>query len=135
MSARFYADVLKKDDEISNTHSNMFRLTINTVAYMNCFPDRVADGGPKDYFDYSENKLAKNLTFQVSEKIKEGENLQSSKIPRFRKGHFRSLLSDYFTNKKEQVIFVAETMVNGKAKTISTSEDLDVFYTDKKINR
>lgn len=128
MSDKFYADVLKKDDGISNTHSNMFRLAINTIAYMNCFPDCVADGVPKDYFDYSENKLARNLTFQVSEKVKESETAPLSKIPHFRKGHFRLLQSDYFTSKKGQIVFVAETMVKGKAKTISVSENIDEFH-------
>ncbi len=127
MSDKFYADVIKKDDEISKTHSNMFRLAINIIGYMNCFPDCVADGVPNDYFDYSENKLAKNLTFQVSEKIKESENVPLSKIPHFRKGHFRLLQSDYFTNKKGKIVFVAETMVKGKAKTISMSEDLEKY--------
>ncbi|MBD1422320.1 hypothetical protein [Sphingobacterium chuzhouense] len=134
MSDKFYADVIKKDDEISKTHSNMFRLVINTIAYMNCFPDCVTDGVPKDYFDYSENKLAKNLTFQVSEKIKESENVPLSKIPHFRKGHFRRLQSDYFTNKKGQMVFVAETMVKGKAKTISMSENIDEFHPNTKKN-
>ncbi|NGF57266.1 hypothetical protein G5B00_12160 [Parapedobacter sp. SGR-10] len=135
MSDKFYADVLKKDDEISNTHSNTFRLAINTIAYMNCFPDCVTDGVPKDYFDYSENKLARNLTFQVSEKVKESENAPLSKIPHFRKGHFRLLQSDYFTNKKGQMIFVAETMVKGKAKTVSISENIDEFYPNPERNQ
>lgn len=130
MSDKFYADVITKKDDISKIHSSIYRLAINTIAYMNCFPDCVADGVPKNYFDYSENKLAKNLTFQVSEKIKDSEGSRLSKIPHFRKGHFRRLQSDYFTNKKGEIIFVSETMVKGKAKTISLTEDIDDFIRD-----
>lgn len=130
MSDKFYADVNKKDDDISKIHSNIYRLAINTIAYMNCFPNCVADGVPHNYFDYSENKLAKNLTFQVSEKIKDSESSNLSKIPHFRKGHFRRLQSDYFTNKKGELIFVSDTMVKGKAKTISLTEDIDDFIRD-----
>ena len=127
MSDKFYADVNKKRDEISLKHAKMFRLAINTIAYMNCFPDCVADGVPINLFERSEDISAKNFTIQLSEKIKEYENLPLSKIPHFRKGHFRFLQSDYFANKKGQIIFVTETMVKGKAKTVSTSTDIDKF--------
>lgn len=127
MSDKFYLDVNKKSDEVSLTHSKMFRLAINTIAYMNCFPDCVADGVPKNLFERTEDKSARNFTFQLSEKIRENENSPLSKIPHFRKGHFRLLQSDYFTNKKGQIIFVAETMVKGKAKTVSMSPETDEF--------
>jgi hypothetical protein len=128
MSDKFYPDVNKKSDEVSLTHSKMFRLAINIISYMNCFPDCVADGVPKDLlFERNENLSPRNFTFQVSEKIREDENLPLSKIPHFRKGHFRILQSDYFTNKKGQIVFVAETMVKGKAKTVSMSQETDEF--------
>ena len=127
MSDKFYVDVNKKGDEISLTQSKMFRLAINTIAYMNCFPDCVADGVPKNLFERSEDMSAKNFTIHLSEKIRENENSPLSKIPHFRKGHFRLLQSDYFANKKGQIIFVTETMVKGKAKTVSMSPDTDKF--------
>nr|WP_199000908.1 hypothetical protein [Flavobacterium sp. ASV13] len=131
MSDKFYTDTIKKEDLISLTTCRMFRLAINTIAYMNCFPDCVADGVPKNLFERSEDKSAKNFTFDLSEKIRENENSQLSKIPHFRKGHFRILHSDYFANKKGQVIFVAETMVKGKAKTVSTSSEIDEFNSNE----
>lgn len=127
MSDKFYVDVLNKKDQISLTHSKIFRLVINTIAYMNCFPECVADGVPNNLFDRGEDKSARNLTFQLSEKIKETENSPISKIPHFRKGHFRLLQSDYFANKKGQLVFVTETMVKGKAKTVSMSDKIDDF--------
>lgn len=127
MSDKFYADVNKKDDEVSLIQAKMFRLAVNTIAYMNCFPDCVADGVPKNLFERGEDKSARNFTFQLSEKIRDIDNSQLSKIPHFRKGHFRLLQSDYFVNKKGQIIFVAETMVKGKAKTVSTSSKIEDF--------
>lgn len=132
MSDKFYADVLKKKDEISLTHSKIFRLVINTIAYMNCFPECVADGVPKDLFLRSENILARNVTFQVSDKIRDNDNPQLSKRPHFRKGHFKALQSDYYTHKKGQIIFVAQTMVKAKAKTVTMIDDTDKF-TDNAI--
>jgi len=127
MSNIFYDDVLSKDDSTSKTHSKIFRLVINIIAYMNCFPDCVFEGVPQNYFDYSENLLARNVTLQVSEKVKDISLQSTSKIPHFRKGHFRRLQSDYFINKKDQIVFVSETMVKGKAKTVAISDDIDSF--------
>ncbi len=127
MSDKFYADTNKKDDEVSLIQSKIFRLAINTIAYMNCFPDCVADGVPMNLLERDENKSARNFTFQLSEKIRDIDNSQLSKIPHFRKGHFRLLQSDYFANKKGQIIFVTETMVKGKAKTVSMSPETEEF--------
>jgi hypothetical protein len=35
------------------------------------------------------------------------------------------LKSDYFIHKKGQIIFVSETMVKGKAKNLSTANNID----------
>lgn len=101
---------------------------------MNCFPDCVVDGVPKDLLiERNENKPTRNLTFQLSEKIRDNENSPLSKIPHFRRGHFRVLQSDYFVNKKGQIIFVAETMVKGKAKTVSNSQEVDEFGRNQEV--
>lgn len=125
MADKYYTDLNKENDKISLTILKMFRLALNTIAYMNCFPDCVADGVPKDLFERSVGKTDRNITFHVSEKIKDIDSSPTSKMPHFRKGHFRVLQSDYFANKKGQIIFVAETMVKGKAKTVSMSEDIN----------
>ncbi len=127
ISDKFYADLNKKEDEHSQTLANMFRLAINTIAYMKCFPDCVTDGVPQDLFIRGENLSAKNVTFQTSEKVRAVDSSQVSKMPHFRKGHFRVLQSDYFVNKKGEIIFVPETMVKGSAKTVSTSSKIDDF--------
>ena len=129
MADKYYSDLSKKDDAVSLTILKMFRLALNTIAYMNCFPECVVDGVPKDKFEKNISKTDRNFTFQLSDKIKD-ENSSTSKIPHFRKGHFRSFHSEYFANKKGQIIFVAETMVKGKAKTVSISDDIDTFAND-----
>lgn len=131
MSDKFYANVNKKDDKISIIQSKMFRLAINTIAYMNCFPDCVTDGVPKDLFERNEDMSARNFTLQLTEKITENEGLKLSKIPHFRKGYFKILRSDYFTHKKGQLVFVTETMVKGKAKTVSTSTEINKFSSNE----
>lgn len=127
MADKFYKDTLKREDQIATEASKMFRLAINTIAYMKCFPDCVADGVPKDMLEKTTPDRAGSFTVGLSDKIRDNGNSPLSKIPHFRKGHFRVLHSDYFANKKGQVVFVAETMVKGKAKTVSTSAAIDIF--------
>lgn len=131
-SDKFYIDQSKKQDEKSLISSKMFRLAINTIAYMKCFPECVAEGVPKITLERNEQRSEQNVIFRLSQKITDFDRTQVSKIPHFRKGYFRLLQSDYFTNKKGQLSFVPETMVKGKAKTISKSERIEEFgRTDK----
>jgi hypothetical protein len=126
-SDKFYIDQKKRQDEKSVISSKMFRLAINTIAYMKCFPECVAEGVPKVTLENDEKRSARNVVFSLSDKITDTDQTQVSKIPHFRKGFFRLLQSDYYTHKKGQLVFVTETMVKGKAKTISTSERIEEF--------
>jgi hypothetical protein len=120
-----YTDINKKTDHKSIAMSKMFRLAFNTIAYMKCFPECVTDGVPKITYGIDEIRSNKNFTFQISEIVTDSKHVKLSKLPHFRKGYFKLLRSDFYTNKKGQIIFIPETMVKGKAKTVSTSTELD----------
>lgn len=122
LNDKFYSDLNKKRDSKSIQLSNMFRLAINTIAYLKCFPECVAEGVPEITNKHTELYSKKNVTFGITDKIIDTKDSPNSKIPHFRKGHFRMLRSDYFTNKKGQLIYIHDTMIKGKAKTISKSE-------------
>lgn len=127
LSDKFYSDLNKKQDIQSITLSKMFRLAINTIAYMKCFPECVKEGVPKISFPRGEDRSDNNVVFKMSQAIVEESKFQISKIPHFRKGYFRLLKSDYYTHKKGQLIYITETMVKGKAKTVSKSENIEKF--------
>ena len=127
LSDKFYVDLNNKKDEKSFALSKMFRLAINTIAYMKCFPECVSEGVPRITYGNHEERSESNVTVQLSENITDSENTSNSKIPHFRKGFFRVLRSDYYTHKKGQIIYVTETMVKGKAKTVSTSTQIEKF--------
>ncbi|MFC2099028.1 hypothetical protein ACFLSP_04705 [Bacteroidota bacterium] len=135
LSDKFYSDLNKKKDKESLAFSKMFRLAINTIAYMKCFPECVTEGVPRISYDRNEDRSDRNVTFQLSEKITDSDDKQRSKIPHFRKGFFRVLRSDYYTHKKGQIIYVTETMVKGKAKTVSTSTKIEEFNSNTKKER
>lgn len=102
---------------------SMFRLAVNTIAYMSVFPDCVVDGVPDEVKgDYYK-------TVRIAEKVLENitSDLPKKTRPHFRRGYFKRLTSDFYTKKKGQIIFVNQTMVNGTAKTVYTAENLEEF--------
>src|SRR5205085_3972263 len=64
LSDKFYVDLNKKKDEESLAISRIFRLAINTIAYMRTFPDCVSEGVPRISYDKNEGRSDRNLTFQ-----------------------------------------------------------------------
>jgi len=119
-SAETYEQNLKNEGEHSDFFVKIFRLAINTIAYMKVFPECVIEGVPP-----SENETLA-YTLGISEKVIEPvSNPDSTKtiVPHFRKGYLKRLSSDYYTHKKGQIIFVSETMVNGTAKTVEKSKN------------
>ena len=53
--------------------------------------------------------------------VEEGQ--KGAKRPHMRKGYFKCLTSEFYKNKRGQIIFVRETMVKGKTKTVDMSDD------------
>jgi hypothetical protein len=123
-SAKNYKELLLKDSEEAKEITKIFRLAINTIAYMEAFPECVKEGVP-ELIKEKENEKA--FTIEIAKKVLEPiQNNKNGKMvsPHFRKGYYKLLSSDFYTNKKGQIIFVSETMVNGKAKTIYTTEKI-----------
>ncbi len=123
-SVKNYKELIKTNSEEAKKITKIFRFAINTIAYMEAFPECVKEGVPSLI---SENNKEKSYILEIAEKVLEPvKNAQTGKIvsPHFRKGYYKRLSSDFFKNKKGQIIFVSETMVKGKAKTIYTSDQI-----------
>jgi len=95
----------------------MIKLVFGVCLYLHCFPNAMIDGVPKDATARIKNHLRRETshTVQTVPDIVD----RSGTTPHFRSGHFRLLSSDKFTKKQGQIIFVKETFVLGKAKTIT----------------
>jgi len=83
--------------------------------YSACCENIIIDGVPADL------KHAPRFNENCSKYIRTHEDIAEGDIrtisPHFRNGHFRLLVSEKFTKKKGQVVFVHECFVKGKAKT------------------
>lgn len=114
-----YNKLERDNSEKSKKISSYLRLAVNTIAYMNAFPECIVDGVPNNI------KEEYSKSIKLSEKVV--ENLSDTKrmTPHFRRGYFKCLTSDFYTKKKGQIVFVKETMVNGNAKTVYTADNLE----------
>jgi len=124
-SEKNYNELLKEDSKDAKEITRIFRLAINTIAYMEAFPECVKDGVPEFIKEPdTENSFVLEIAEKVLEPVTKSENGRMMS-PHFRRGYYKRLSSDYYTNKKGQIIFVSETMVNGKAKTVYTTEKIN----------
>ena len=117
-----YNDLIKDESEDSKLICSYFQLAVNTVIYMNTFPNCVVDGAP------SIMKLDYAHRIELDEKVSniiENSKTRGIVAPHSRRAYFKRLSSDFYTHKKGQTILVSETTVNGKAKTVYTASDLE----------
>lgn len=111
----------RKDDDAKVVERN-FRFAVNLLAYMECFPECVHEGVPTTNNETAYQTKGRNIRLGTSEKVLEDEQ-KGAKRPHMRKGYFKCLSSEFYKNKRGQIIFVRETMVKGKSKTVDMSND------------
>lgn len=112
---------LRKDEDGKTVERN-FRFAVNLLAYMECFPECVREGVPARNNEIVYQYKGRNVKLGTSEKVIE-DGQQVTKRPHMRKGYFKCLSSEFYKNKRGQIIFVRETMVKSKSKTIDMSDD------------
>ncbi len=111
----------RKDEDAKVVERN-FRFAVNLLAYMECFPECVREGVPTTNNETAYQTKGINVRLGISEKVMENGQ-KGAKRPHMRKGYFKCLSSDFYKNKRGQIIFVRETMVKGKSKTVDMSDD------------
>lgn len=116
-----YNVVKEKSDEYSVNLIKDFTLAVNLLAYMRCFPECVREGVPDT--NNSNTYRYKDRSVQLGTSDKITETVKGAMRPHFRKGHFKRLSSSFYTHKRGQIIWVSETMVNARSKTVEMSEN------------
>lgn len=95
-----------------------FRIVFGLALYATCFPNAVREGFP-DFAKHPAHYKGKHCsTIGLVPQIVEHDGPS----PHFRNGHYRLLQSERFTNKRWQIVFVRETFVQGKVKTVTEVE-------------
>ena len=119
-SAENYKANLSGKGEHAEFFAYTFRLAINTIAYMNAFPECVKEGVP------TTEEETISYILDTSEKFYEPvKNPDPNRMvtPHPRKGYFKYLQSDFYKEKRGHIVWVSETYVNGKAQTVVKSKD------------
>jgi ribosome-associated protein YbcJ (S4-like RNA binding protein) len=98
----------------SQKETEEFHVIVNTLFYMNAFPDYIFEGVPKRAVIGSECFTKKRITLSPNKEF--FEKLAVS--PHLRRGHFRTFTSDYFKNMKGKTIWIEPVFVKGSALTV-----------------
>jgi len=120
--SEYYIAKSGKDESSIGAERN-FRFAVNLLAYMECFPECVRDGVPIANDETEYLPKGRNVKLCVSKEIAEEIEQKGTKRPHKRKGYFKRLMSDFYKNKRGQIIFVRGSMVNSKSKTVDMSDD------------
>ena len=94
------------------------RLLFGLCLYLNCFPGALKDGFPEFAKHPAHFRTKKCVSVGAARELA----WHDGPTPHFRKGHYRVLRSEKFINKRWQVIFVQESFVGGKVKTVTEVE-------------
>ena len=116
-----YKNLVNDNSENAKIVVEFFQLAVNTIIYMDTFPNCVINGAPQNLKEEYSKKI--EIAEKVIDLIKSDTTRTVS--PYSRRAYFKRLTSDFYTHKKGQTILVKETMVNGKAKTVYTANDLE----------
>lgn len=104
---------------------------VNFLYYILCFPEMLINGLAVNIKNANESEQNKQF-LHISPKIVEPTTHENkgnkegagSKCTHFRQGHFRFCGSDYYKQKKGQVVFVHASIINGNnVKTCLNKED------------
>jgi len=106
---------LRNTDSVDGPIAEAYQLIFGMGLYTACFPHAVRDGLPEDIRFPQHHKKDKKKTLVA---VPEVQVERGSPRPHFRVGHFRYLKSDRYTHKRGQWVFVKQTFVKGRAKTV-----------------
>lgn len=98
-------------------HADQLRganLIYGLALYLSCFPEALRDGLPvfAKHPAHFRGKTCKTVAAVPQVIDRDGPT------PHFRKGHFRTLRSSRYVNKRWQVVWVSEAFIKGQAKTV-----------------
>lgn len=119
-----YLSYLKKKDNNPEVEKVMllFRLAINTIFYVEHYPELVIEGCPKQLEKTeNEDKAFQVGTCEIFQEVERKKNQGYIVQPHLRCGYWKVLRSDFYTEEKRgTTIHVGPTMVKGNASTVLT---------------
>lgn len=98
---------------------NIMKLIAGISVYARCFPEAIVQGVPKSY-TFKNGAKNNAITINGNEtSVKESHAMRS---PHYRSGHFRTLTSERFINKRGKTIFISACFVGMKTENKTVVE-------------
>ncbi|WP_156011474.1 hypothetical protein [Treponema sp. C6A8] len=112
---------MKSKEEKAKLKVKSFQLCINTIMYMDCYPECIVDGIPENMeANLSPEKTCK---LSASEDIKEIIRSGGEKSPYIKGTYFMTFRDERYTKMRGKTIRVKAKFIKGKAVTAKTAED------------
>lgn len=116
-----YQYFLKSKEDNAKLKVKAFQLCINTIMYMDCYPECIVDGIPEDMDANSYPE--KTCKLSASEDIKEIIRSGGEKSPYIKGTYFMTFRDERYTKMRGKTIRVKAKFIKGKAVTAKTAED------------
>lgn len=121
-----YLSYLKKKDSSPEIEKVMqiFRLAINTIFYVEHYPQLVIKGSPRQLEKTGDEKTSFQVeTCEIFQEVERRKKQGYVVQPHLRCGYWKVLRSDFYTKEKRgTTIHVGPTMVKGNASTVLTHQ-------------
>ena len=123
-----YLSYLKKKDKNPEVEKVMqlFRLAINTIFYIDHYPELVMAGVPKQLEKTEYNEVSFQVgTCEIFKEVEARKKQGYIVKPHARCGYWKVLRSDYYTPEKRGTsIHISPTMVKGNSSTVLTHKNI-----------
>ena len=116
-----YKFFLKKDDENCKRKIQIFQLCINTILYMDCYPECIVEGVPEDINSIEHKE--KSCQLSLSKDFDEIKRTGGAKSPYLKGTYFMTFRDERYTKMRGKTIRVKAKFIKGKAVTAKTAND------------
>ncbi len=122
-----YRYFIKNKETSSCAKVKKFQLCVNTLLYMDCYPECIKDGAP-DFLSENHNtelKEATNKSLGLSDAFVQIKAAGSAKRPYPKGGYFMTFSNERYTKARGTTKFIPPQFIKGKAITVEKADNLD----------
>lgn len=118
-----YEIFLKSNDKNAQRKVKNFQLCVNTILYMDCYPECIVDGIPANMNPSERRENEKTCRVSVSKDFDEIIKSGGVKSPYMKGMYFMTFRDERYTKMRGKTITVKARFIKGKAVSAKTADD------------
>ena len=118
-----YRIFLKSDDKNAQEKVKIFQLCVNTILYMDCYPECIVDGIPANMNPSERRENEKTCRVSVSDDFDKIIKSGGVKSPYMKGMYFMTFRDERYTKMRGKTITVKARFIKGKAVSAKTADD------------